>query len=586
MDTVLSIALMIVMMVVLLGGAYLWYRSKIANIRKELTLLKKEKEYIKEAIVVRSDKGKIEYANQTAKTLFGLDKNLEIAPNARAVQLKVKSSYADDFFKVVELKASTQDELFSLPNVSLLKGDRDTLVDVFVEATGENGKPKALSCVIDMLPSRQAHQEQPKTNNGSLDYLTGLSSQFLAFSDINALCRELQKKSEMFTLFLVGIDEFKELQIVLGLSYTNRILKDIGGFFLQYPPKDMKVYAMDGGKFLLLLKGGNDEEALRNRAREVMVAIGTSLRGHNDIRLTSSVGIVSYPKDGENASKLIDNAYIALDTRELNSQSNIQFFNHEHKMLQSDEITMNREIIIALKNNQFLLHYQPIFELEGEVVIGAEALLRWEHPRHGLISANKFLHIAEKTGVITQLGEYVFNEAIQQRKRISHSDEFTITVNLSLKEMQVEALIPKLEKLFEQYQVRRSSINLDVSESTAIENIEKTSNDFKLLNDFGLSLSLDNFGAGASSFKYLALLPINLIKIDRSLIFDLTLNVTHQTTVKAIIDMAHTFGYKVVAEGVESKEEASLLTSLKCNYVQGYLYSKPLAQAEFEALLK
>jgi len=585
MDTVLNITLMIMMMVVLLGGAYLWYRSKIANMRKEMTLLKKEKEYIKEAIVVRSDKGKIEYANQTAKTLFGLDKNLEIASNARAVQLKVKSSYADDFFKVVELKASTQDEIFSLPSVLLLKGDTSTLVDVFVDARGEEGKPKALSCVIDMLPAPRA-QEQSKTNNGSLDYLTGLSSQFLAFSDINSLCRELQKKSEMFTLFLVGIDDFKELQIVLGLSYTNRILKDIGSFFVQHPPKDMKVYAMDGGKYLLLLKGGNDEEALRNRAREVMVAIGTSLRSHNDIRLTSSVGIVSYPKDGENASKLIDNSYIALDKRELHSQSNIQFFNHEHKMLQSDEITMNREIVIALKNNQFLLHYQPIFDLEGEVVIGAEALLRWEHPRHGLISANKFLHIAEKTGVITQLGEYVFNEAIQQRKRISHSDEFTITVNLSLKEMQVEALIPKLEKLFDTYQVRRSSINLDVSESTAIENIEKTSNDFKLLNEFGLSLSLDNFGAGASSFKYLALLPINLIKIDRSLIFDLTLNLTHQTTVKAIVDMAHTFGYKVVAEGVESKEEARLLTSLKCNYAQGYLYSKPLAQAEFEALLK
>lgn len=585
MDTILNFIVVIGGMVVSLLGAYLWYRKKMSNIRQELILLKKEKEYIKEAIVVRSDKGKIEYANQTAKTLFGLDKNLEIASNARDVQLKVKSSYADDFFKVIELKASTQEDIFSLPNVLLLKGDTSTRVDVFVDAKGEKGKAKALSCVIDMLPTPQA-QEQTKTNNGSIDYLTGLSSQFLAFSDINALCRELQKKSEMFTVFLVGIDEFKELQIVLGLSYTNRILKDIGGFFLQYPPKEMKVYSMDGGKFLLLLKGGNDEEALRNKARELMVAIGSSFTNHNDIRLTSSVGIVSYPKDGENASKLIDNAYIALDKRELNSQSNIQFFNHEHKMLQSDEITMNREIIIALKNNQFLLHYQPIFDLEGEVVIGAEALLRWEHPRHGLISANKFLHIAEKTGVITQLGEYVFNEAIQQRKRISHSDAFTITINLSLKEMQVEALIPKLEKLFDKYQVRRSSINLDVSESTAIENIEKTSNDFKLLNEFGLSLSLDNFGAGASSFKYLALLPITLIKIDRSLIFDLTLNHIHQTTVKAIIEMAHTFGYKVVAEGVESKEEASLLTSLQCNYAQGYLYSKPLSQKEFEALLK
>jgi len=133
--------------------------------------------------------------------------------------------------------------------------------------------------------------------------------------------------------------------------------------------------------------------------------------------------------------------------------------------------------------------------------------------------------------------------------------------------------------------VARNTINLDISESSAMENIDKTANDFKLLKDFGISLSLDHFGAGYSSFKYLALLPIDTIKIDRALIFDITLNLSHQTTVKAIVDLAHTLGYKVVAEGVETSQEATILSSLHCDYAQGYLYSRPLPAEEFEALL-
>ena len=271
----------------------------------------------------------------------------------------------------------------------------------------------------------------------------------------------------------------------------------------------------------------------------------------------------------------------------MQSESNIEVFSTEDHVIHKDEIQINEDIRKGLIKSEFLLYYQPIFDLEGEQIIGAEALLRWKHPKHGLISADKFLEVAEKTGLIVDLGEYAFNEAIQQRQRCTRSvrDDFQITINLSLKEMQVEKLLPRLEMLFDKYKVDRNAINLDVSEGVAMENIDKTANDFKLFKDFGLSLSLDHFGAGYSSFKYLNMLPINMIKIDRSLIFDLTLNLKHQTTVKAIIELAHTLGYKVVAEGVETSQEASILAALHCDYAQGYLYSRPLPANEFEELL-
>ena len=319
----------------------------------------------------------------------------------------------------------------------------------------------------------------------------------------------------------------------------------------------------------------------------MIVAVGNVYRNNNDIRLTSSIGIVQYPKDAANANKLIDNVYIALHKSQEQSESNIKLFNDEDQTVHMDEVKMNEEIRTGLNNNEFLLYYQPIFDLEGERIIGAEALIRWKHPKHGLITADKFLEVAEKTGLIVDLGEYVFNEAIQERQRCNTGSvkDFQITINLSLKEMQVEELIPKLEKLFDKYNVEKNAINLDISETSVMEYIDKTAHDFKLLNEFGLSLSIDNFGAGCSSFKYLAMFPLNMIKIDRSLIFDLTLNLEHQTTVIAIINFAHTLGYKVVAEGVETTKEATILKTLNCDYAQGYLYARPLPAADFEELL-
>jgi diguanylate cyclase (GGDEF)-like protein len=404
---------------------------------------------------------------------------------------------------------------------------------------------------------------------------------------MNSLIIESKKKSEFFSVFLLGIDHFNDIQTTLGLSYSNQILKTLSQFFASNQDENITIYRMDADKFLLIVRNANEDAPINTIARDMIISVGNVYRDNKDIRLTSSIGIVQYPKDGANATKLIDNAYIALKSAQEQSESNIKLFNADHHAIHIDESKMNKEIRTGLDNNEFLLHYQPIFDLAGERIIGAEALIRWKHPEYGLITADKFLEVAETTGLIVDLGEYVFNEAIQERQKCNtgHVKDFQITINLSLKEMQVDKLIPKLEKLFKKYNVEKDAINLDISESAVMEYIDKTAHDFKLLKEFGLSLSIDNFGAGYSSFKYLSMFPLNMIKIDRSLIFDLTLNLEHQTTVRAIINFAHTLGYKVVAEGVETTEEATILKTLNCDYAQGYLYSRPLPAAEFEELL-
>jgi len=552
----------------------------------ELKFFKKEKEYYDEAMFLLSKDYAIIYANQAAKDLFSLDENNEIRGITKKIQLQITSGRQEDFFTVLREYSETHDTSFKLDNVFLFVSGQEHKVNIFMDksASDING---TMTCIIDMKPVSTHVEAKVGTQDGTVDFLTGLPSQFQALSEINTLVMESKKKSEFFGIFLMGIDHFSDIQTTLGLGYTNKILKRVAQYFMDNPDENIHVYRMEADKFLLVVNGLDEDELARTMAKDLIVTVGNIFRDSNDIRLTSSVGVVLYPRDGENATKLIDNVYIALDKAQQGDESNIEIFSDEDAIIHTDDVHMNEEIKKGLIKSEFLLFYQPIFDIEGEQMIGAEALLRWQHPKHGLISANKFLHVAEKTGLIVDLGEYAFNEAIKQRERcgVGARDDFQITINMSLKEMQVEKLIPRLEMLFQKYKVETHTINLDISESAAMENIDKTANDFKLFKELGLSLSLEHFGAGYSSFKYLNLLPIDTIKIDRSLIFDLTLNLQHQTTVKAIIELAHTLGYKVAAEGVETSQESSILEGLNCDYAQGYLYSRPLPAKEFEALL-
>jgi diguanylate cyclase (GGDEF)-like protein len=439
---------------------------------------------------------------------------------------------------------------------------------------------------MQLITPAVTNQVAPK--DGGVDFFTGLPSQFSALTDINTLVIESQKKSKSFALFLLGIDNFQELQTTLGLGYSNQIIKKMSDFLKKNKAENISVYRMDSDKFLLIVEKIEDEEEVRKIAREMVANIGNFYKSDSVVRLTASLGIAMFPIHGENATKLINHSYIALDHAQKESEANIEFFATEYQAVHKDEVKINEEIRKGLKNNEFFLYYQPMFSLKNEEMVGAEALIRWNHPEHGLITADKFLDVAERTGLIVDIGEYVFREAIKQRKQWDSLglQKFQITVNLSLKEMQVNMFIQKLSNLFAHYSVNPKDFNLDITENSAMANIEQTLMDFKLFKDLGLSLSLDHVGAGYSSLKYLQALPLSMIKIDRSLIFDLYFNLDHQIAVKSMIVFFHGLGFEVVAEGVETSKESSLLFNLGCDYAQGYLFSRPLPAIEFQELLK
>ena len=589
MDNMVVIILSVVVVILVIGILWVYKSSKkeLVTACDELKFFKQEKEYYDEAMLVLSDNYDIVFANQSAKALFSLDANNIRLNTGKVVELKLDTSYPDEFFKVLKERSQEEVDSFHLKNVLLVISGKMKQVNIYVDKSAWNLN-KTITCIIDMQLITPAATNQVAPKDGGVDFFTGLPSQFSALTDINTLVIESQNKSKAFALFLLGIDNFQELQTTLGLGYSNQIIKKMSDYFKKNKEENIRVYRMDGDKFLLIVEKIEDEEEVRNIAREMVANIGNFYKSDSVVRLTASLGIAMFPAHGENATKLINHSYIALDHSQKESEANIEFFATEHQAVHKDEVKMNEEIRKGLKNNEFFLYYQPMFNLKDETMVGAEALIRWNHPVHGLITADKFLDVAQRTGLIVDIGEYVFREAIKQRKQWDALgvQKFQITVNLSLKEMQVSTLIQKLTNLFEHYSVNPKDFNLDITEDSAMANIEQTLIDFKLFKELGLSLSLDHVGAGYSSLKHLQALPLSMIKIDRSLIFDLYFNLDHQIAVKSMIAFFHGLGFEVVAEGVETSKESSLLFNLGCDYAQGYLFSRPLPAIEFQELLK
>jgi len=581
--TLLSVAFLLVIIIIFFSLKYL-SNKKVDKIKQELNFFKKGKEYHKESMLVYSKNHKIIFANRTAKDMFSLEKINDDYIVQTVIGLKVENQDPIDFFDALDRESKERGDNFHLRDATLILNNKKIVVNIYVDRSLWN-IDGTITCIIDgEVNSKSSGVSQ----NGEIDFLTGLPSQFKALSDINSLVIESKKASESFSIFLIGIDYFSSIQSTLGQAYTNNVLKKIAKYFNQKCKLNLNIYRMDCDKFLIVSKNTKSVNEARKVAIELISTISNFTKDEITTNITVSSGLVQYPEHGENATKLINHVYLALYEAQKDSVSNIGVFLTENSTMRKDEIKMNEEIRIGLKNREFVLYYQPIFQLKDNQMVGAEALIRWNHPRMGMISANKFLSVAEKTGLIVDIGEYAFKEVIKQRNEWDKLgyNKFQITLNLSLREMQVDKLIEKITILFKDFNVNPKEFNLDITEEDAMVNLEKTQADFAFFKELGLSISLDNFGASQSSLKHLLTLPLSTVKIDRSLIFDLSYNDDHKLAVKGIIDLLHTFNYVVVAEGVETSKEVKILKELKCDQAQGYIFATPLPVKEFQELLK
>lgn len=430
----------------------------------------------------------------------------------------------------------------------------------------------------------------PKIYEERLDYiyydpLTTLPNRILfekrLFSTIQLL-RKRRGRNRNFAIVFLKFTDFAAINEQYGTIFGNILLKKIAERLTNSCNVQSMVTRWDGTQFACILEGFKDRAEVEEQIQKMQSILANPYIINNvDVNVDVYFGVYIYQKNGTSVSTILTKASKALETA-IELQQPYSFY-EESMGLTNHFLVTESEIMEAINKEQFVLYYQPVLSISGEL-IGFEALIRWEHPVAGVISPDRFIPLAERTGLIKDIGEFVLKTACAQqvewkRTGIGH---YKISINISVNQFKDEKLVEKIKRTIEETCVDPEDLMLELTESSIIENVEDAVIKLKQLRDLGITISVDDFGIGYSSLGYLIDLPINIIKIDRSFVKKLEENRKSAAIVQAISNMAKALDIQVVAEGIETERQFEIVKKLQCDMVQGFYFDRPLAPEQVE----
>ncbi|MBS4198662.1 EAL domain-containing protein [Bacillus sp. FJAT-49732] len=397
--------------------------------------------------------------------------------------------------------------------------------------------------------------------------------------------KKAKKANSEFLIIFLDLDRFKTINDMLGHKSGDKVLKIVAKRIFSVIPKGTYLGRFSGDKFSIIMPDGTDPEAVMQIGQELLQSIQMPLHFENqELYVSASIGISTYPSDGSDNVELMKNADAALNHAKQQGGSSIVFFAGEMNKETWQRIEIERSLRKALENNELYIAYQPIINTKTGKLSTCEALLRWDHPEYGLIPPIQFIPIAEEIGLIHTFGNWVLNNACKQIKEWQEKgiEHLSVSVNVSAFQFQNKHFIEEVKKALDYSGLEAKFLHLELTESAMLNHTMEAINTMQILNELGVNISIDDFGTGYSSLSYLKQLPIHRLKIDRSFINHFKTDSREYAIVNAIMTMGHGLGLKVVAEGVETKEQLTLLKKLKCDYIQGYFVEKPMSPKKFE----
>lgn len=421
------------------------------------------------------------------------------------------------------------------------------------------------------------------------DSQTGLPNRVKFTEMIKEHIERAKKKKRKLAVLIIDMDRFKIINDSLGHYAGDQILKELTNRIKGRMPLGTYLGRFGGDKFILMMTKNVEVEYIRKNIKSLIESIRKPIfYNHQEFFVTASVGVSFYPNDGHDVESLLKNADTAMNQSKNAGGNRITYYSIEMNQEALSRLEMESSLRRAIMKPEFFLCYQPLMELNTGKIYGSEALIRWEHPVNGLISPGEFIPVAEETGLIDEIGEWVLQTACKQNKQWQESGlgNLIISVNVSAHQFQQPQFVKQVKRALHDSGLAPQYLHLELTESVMIRNINYSISVMQELQKLGVKVSIDDFGTGYSSLSYLKNLPIDYLKIDRSFINNLKVDTSDIAIVKAIITMGHGLSVKVVAEGVESKEQMDLLKELKCHYAQGFYINKPLRQKEFEEGLK
>lgn len=421
------------------------------------------------------------------------------------------------------------------------------------------------------------------------DALTDLPNRTLFYDRLSQALIQAQRDNTLAAVMFIDLDRFKNINDTLGHSVGDLLLQGVAERLIQCMRQGDSVSRQGGDEFVVLLPAIGQAEDAAVVAQKILESIGKPFfLDEHELHVTCSIGISFYPNDGDNSETLMKNADTAMYRAKEAGRGNYQFYLADMNARSLERLAMETSMRFAIEREQFELYYQPQIDVAGGTMVGAEALIRWNHPTLGMVLPAHFIPLAEETGLIQPIGEWVLRTACRQAARWQSQGyaSFLVSVNVSARQFRQAGFVDMVASALRDCGLPPECLELELTESVLMGQTDKNIAILRSLKQMGLTIAIDDFGTGYSSLNYLKRLPIDTLKVDRSFVGDLPRDKDDAAIVDAVVSMAHSLSLKVVAEGVETEDQVEFLRSRRCYLMQGFYFYEALPAAELTRLLE
>ncbi len=512
-------------------------------------------------------------------------------------------SFMEYFLKPYAKEVNAKKNITHFMNTSPIVIDQETSIDDVAKIIIDAGMQHMVSGFIateygqyvgianghDLLNEITQRKQANLFYLAHFDQLTKLPNRLLFMDRLEVAITEAARKKSEIGLLYIDLDNFKNFNDSMGHGFGDALLAAVAARLSNCARESDTVARLSGDEFTVLfetLDSTQDLKVICDRIIKVMKKpleiLGT------EVFITASIGTATYPNDDLNAAGLLVKADAALYEAKRNGRDTYRHYTKGMNLYSFERMSLETDLRMALERNEFQLFYQPQIHLDTGKMVGSEALIRWNHPQRGLLTPYHFIEIAEETGLIVSIGKWVLEEACRQHKAWTNAgiDPLRISVNISAMQFSQVEFSEIVRTIVIESGMQPSLLELELTESLCMNNVDAVLNTLYELHEFGLKLAIDDFGTGYSNLSYLRRFPIDRLKIDQSFIRHIEREPVNIDIVKAIVALGKSMSMELVAEGVETQSELALVQSIGCQFVQGYLYSHPLPAAEFETWIR
>src|ERR1700687_466394 len=545
---------------------------------------------IGDAVLCTDISGKISYLNLVAETMTGWGREEAIGKPLAEVFRIIDGATRKTARDPMEMAVQQNKTVGLTVNCVLIRrdGQESAIEDSAAPIHDRAGRVIGAVIVFHDVSAARVMSSQ-MTHCAQHDLVTNLPNRMLLNDRISQSIALARRQNRPLAVLFLDLDRFKYINDSLGHAIGDELLQCVSKRLLASVRGSDTVSRLGGDEFVILLSEITHPEDAATSAKKLLLSLSAPCSiGGQDLHIDGSIGISIYPEDGEDAETLIKNADTAMYHAKENGRNNFQFFKAEMNVRAVERQSLEGGLRRALEREEFLLHYQPKVNLDTGEITGVEALIRWQQPDRELVPPAQFVPIAEDCGLIIQIGRWVLYEACRQAREWQDAGlPFKrVSINVSAVEFRDKSFVESVRAILSETGLEAQYLDLELTEGVLMEDAESTAAVLQELKAMGVHLAVDDFGTGFSSLSYLQQFPIDVLKIDQSFVHRITGDPADSSIVSAIINMAKSLKQRVIAEGIETQEQLAFLQAQHCAEGQGYLFSRPLAAAQFAHLLQ